>query len=205
VTTTLARSFYSRPALGVARALLGRDLVRTLPDGIVLRARIVECEAYLQDDPASHSFRGRTPTRETMFGPAGHLYVYISYGMHFCMNVVTGRKREGSAVLLRAAEPLEGLERMASLRGLAEPRLLCAGPGRLCQALGITRDQDGTDLVTGGELRIERGTPMGDDDAVVGPRVGLTVAMEQPWRFTVRGSRYLSRGPVRLPGSATAR
>jgi DNA-3-methyladenine glycosylase len=197
----MARSFYARPALVVARALLGRDLVRTLEDGSVLRARIVECEAYRQDDPASHSFNGRTPTRQTMFGPPGHLYVYVSYGMHFCMNVVTGRDGEGSAVLLRAAEPLEGTERMAELRGLDEPRLLLAGPGRLCQGLAITRVQDGTDLVLGDEMHLERGRPVHDVDVVVGPRVGLTVAREQPWRFTVRGSRFLSRGPVKLPGA----
>jgi DNA-3-methyladenine glycosylase len=189
----------------VARALLGRDLVRTLDDGTELRARIVEAEAYRQDDPASHSFKGRTPTRETMFGPPGHLYVYVSYGMHFCMNVVTGRDGEGSAVLLRAAEPLDGSVRMAELRGVGNPRLLCAGPGRLCQALGVSREHDGTDLVEGPDLRIERGTPVGDHDVVIGPRVGLTVAMEQPWRFTIRGSRYVSRGPVRLPGPAAAR
>ncbi|MFN2543419.1 MAG: DNA-3-methyladenine glycosylase [Actinomycetota bacterium] len=201
----LARSFYARPALVVARALLGRELVRTLPDGQVLRARIVEAEAYRQDDPASHSFKGRTPTRVTMFGPPGHLYVYVSYGTHFCMNVVTGRDGEGSAVLLRAAEPMEGLETMAELRRLAEPRLLCAGPGRLCQAVGITRQHDGTDLVQGPDLRVERGRPVADGDVVAGPRVGLTVAMEQPWRFTIRGSRYVSRGPVRLPGTAPGR
>jgi DNA-3-methyladenine glycosylase len=205
LTKTLARSFYARPALVVARALLGRDLVRTLEDGSVLRARIVECEAYRQDDPASHSFNGRTPTRETMFGPPGHLYVYVSYGMHFCMNVVTGRDGEGSAVLLRAAEPIEGIERMIELRGLDIPRLLLAGPGRLCQGLGITRAQDGTDLVVGDELHLERGRPVPGADVVVGPRVGLTVAREQPWRFTVRGSRFLSRGPVKLPGAPNAR
>jgi DNA-3-methyladenine glycosylase len=201
----LARSFYARPALAVARALLGRDLVRTLSGGEVLRARVVECEAYREDDPASHSFKGRTPTRLTMFGPPGHLYVYVSYGMHFCMNVVTGRDGEGNAVLLRAARPLEGIDRMEELRGLSNERLLCAGPGRLCQALAISREQDGTDLVEGAELRIERGRPARDEEVVAGPRVGLTVAMEQPWRFTIRGSRYLSRGPVRLPGTALGR
>jgi DNA-3-methyladenine glycosylase len=195
VARSLARSFYARPSLAVARELLGRDLVRSLEDGTHLRARIVEAEAYREDDPASHSFRGRTARTEVMFGPPGRLYVYVSYGMHFCMNVVTGRDGEGSAVLLRAAEPLEGLDRMAEVRGLDDPRLLCAGPGRLCQALGITRAQDGTDLVAGGELVIERGRPVRDDDVVAGPRVGINVAVEQPWRFHVRGSRFVSRGP----------
>jgi len=205
LTRPLARSFYARPSLAVARGLLGRDLVRTFGDGTQLRARIVECEAYRQDDPASHSYKGRTPTRETMFGPPGHLYVYVSYGMHFCMNVVTGRDGEGSAVLLRAAEPLEGLELMAQLRGLHEPRLLLAGPGRLCQGLAITREHDGTDLVAGGPFTLERGRPVPDKDVVAGPRVGLTVAREHPWRFTIRDSRFVSRGPVRLPGPAEPR
>jgi len=205
VTRSLARSFYSRPSLTVARALLGRHLVRTLEDGSRLRARIVECEAYRQDDPASHSFKGKTSRTAVMFGPPGHLYVYISYGMHFCMNVVTGRDGEGSAVLLRAAEPLGGLDRMAELRGLDDSRLLLAGPGRLCQGLAITRQHDGTDLVSGPELRIERGRPVPDGDVEAGPRVGLTVAREHPWRFTIRGSRFVSRGPVRLPGPADPR
>jgi DNA-3-methyladenine glycosylase len=201
----LARSFYARPSLAVARALLGRDLVRTLEDGTELRARIVECEAYREDDPASHSFKGRTARTDVMFGPPGYLYVYVSYGMHFCMNVVAGRDGEGSAVLLRAAEPLAGQARMAELRGLADPRLLCAGPGRLCQALAIGHTHDGADLVAGTEMGIERGQPVPDAEVVSGPRVGITVAREQPWRFLVRGSPYLSRGQVRLPGPEGAR
>jgi len=195
----LARSFYARPSLAVARAILGRDLVRRLDDGATLRARIVEAEAYREDDPASHSYRGRTARTGVMFGSPGCLYVYVSYGMHACMNVVTGRDGEGSAVLLRAAEPLEGVEHMRTLRGLTDPRLLCAGPGRLCQALAITRGHDGLDLMDGAELWIERGRPVPDADVVVGPRVGIAAAAEQPWRFSIRGSRYVSRGPVRLP------
>jgi DNA-3-methyladenine glycosylase len=117
--------------------------------------------------------------------------------MHVCMNVVTGRDGEGSAVLLRAAEPVDGIEAMAATRGVADLRLLCAGPGRLCQALAITRDHDGTDLVEGDELIIERGRPVPDAEVVVGPRVGITAAAEQPWRFSIRGSRFVSRGPVR--------
>jgi DNA-3-methyladenine glycosylase len=201
----LARSFYARPALAVARTLLGRDLVRAFDDETELRARIVECEAYRQDDPASHSFKGRTARTDVMFGPPGHLYVYVSYGMHVCMNVVTGRDGEGSAVLLRAAEPLEGVQRMMALRGLEDPRLLCAGPGRLCQALGISREHDGADLVEGQILRIERGRPVQEEEVVIGPRVGINVAVEQPWRFLVKGSRFLSRGPVRLPGAKLSR
>ncbi|HXJ66027.1 MAG TPA: DNA-3-methyladenine glycosylase [Actinomycetota bacterium] len=191
----LPRSFYRRPSLEVAPDLLGRTLVRTLQDGTRLAARIVETEAYREDDPASHSFRGRTARTEVMFGPPGHLYVYFTYGMHFCVNVVTGPDGEGSAVLLRAAEPLEGVEWMAAARGVADPRLLCSGPGRLSQAMAIAREQNGIDVVAGRELRIERGLPVAPGEVVHGPRVGISVAVERPWRFVVAGSRFASRGP----------
>src|SRR6266511_3967496 len=123
----LPRSFYRRPSPEVAPDLLGRLLVRPVGDALLI-ARIVEAEAYQEDDPASHSFRGMTARTEVMFGPAGRLYVYFTYGMHFCMNVVTGREGEGSAVLLRAVEPLAGLEWMCHRRGVADPRLICSGP-----------------------------------------------------------------------------
>ena len=198
--TSLPRSFYARPSLEVARDLLGRVLVRVLPDGTRLSGRIVETEAYREDDPASHSFRGRTGRTDVMFGPAGHLYVYFTYGMHFCMNVVTGRDGEGSAVLLRAVEPMEGQGRMAGLRGTADPRLLCSGPGRLCQAFGVDRTQNGADLVRGSAVRIERGTPVRDAEAAAGPRIGIAVAVERPWRFVVATSPGLSRPAPRAPG-----
>jgi len=175
-----------------------------MPDGTRLAGRIVEVEAYRQDDPASHSFKGRTRRTEMMFGPPGHLYVYFTYGAHFCMNVVTGEDGEGSAVLLRAVEPLEGVDEMARRRGLGLPRLLCAGPGRLTQAFGVGRDQNGTDLVAGAEMWIESGAPVADDEVGIGPRVGITSATEQPWRFTVRTSRYLSRAAVVRPATVRA-
>jgi DNA-3-methyladenine glycosylase len=178
----------------VAPDLLGRLLVRTLPDGEQLIARIVESEAYQEDDPASHSYRGLRPHTAVMFGPPGHLYVYRSYGVHWCMNVVTGRDGEGSAVLLRAAEPLDGIERMRQLTGRHDPRLLAAGPGRLTQALAVTREQDGTDLVRGQELVIAEGDPVPDDGVRVATRIGLTVAREQPWRFFEAASPFVSRG-----------
>ena len=203
----LSRSFFARPSLEVARDLLGRVLVRTLPNGRRLAARLVEVEAYRQDDPASHSFRGRTARTDVMFGPPGHLYVYFTYGMHFCMNAVTGADGEGSAVLLRAAEPLEGIDEMARRRGTDGPRLLLAGPARLCEALGIAREHNGLDLVAGAVLHIERGLPVPDADVGAGPRVGITMAMENPWRFVVTDSRYLSRRnpprPSRRPGRLT--
>jgi DNA-3-methyladenine glycosylase len=177
----------------VARDLLGRLLVRTFPDGTRLVSRLVEVEAYRQDDPASHSYRGRTARTDVMFGPPGHLYVYFTYGMHFCMNAVTGKDGEGSAVLLRAAEPLEGLDEMARRRGTANPRLLLAGPARLCEAFGVAREHNGLDLVDGDAMHVERGHPVHDGKVLAGPRVGVTVAMENPWRFVVEDSLYLSR------------
>jgi len=189
----------------VARALLGRVLVHALPDGTRLSGRIVETEAYRQDDPASHSFKGRTARTDVMFGPPGHLYVYFTYGAHFCMNVVTGEDGEGSAVLLRAVEPLEGLAEMARRRGQDLPRLLCAGPGRLCQAFGVAREENGIDLVAGGVMWIEPGAAVPDEEVGVGPRVGITSATDQPWRFAVRTSPYLSRAAVVRPGRVRAR
>jgi DNA-3-methyladenine glycosylase len=191
--TRLPRTFYTRPSLEVARDLLGRIVVRPQPDGARLAGRIVETEAYRQDDPASHSFHGRTARTEVMFGPPGHLYVYFTYGMHFCMNVVTGEDGEGSAVLLRAVEPLEGLPEMSRRRRTADPRLICSGPGRLCQAFGVDRSLNGVDLVAGGELHIETGRPTPDAEVGVGPRVGIRVAVDQPWRFVVEHSPFLSR------------
>ena len=149
----LPRRFYARPSTVVARELLGRVFVRAGRGSARVAARIVETEAYEQTDPASHSFRGLTPRNAVMFGPAGHLYVYFTYGMHFCMNVVTDREGWGSAVLLRAAEPLEGLASMRRRRGTPDVRLLCAGPARLTQAFGIDRRFDGhrfVDLLLGG-------------------------------------------------------
>jgi len=130
-----------------------------------------------------------------MFGPPGHLYVYLSYGMHFAMNVVTGREGEGSAVLLRAVEPVRGLDAMTSARGVADPRLFCSGPGRLTQAFGVDRDHDGLDLTAGEDLFIAAGERVPDGRVGVSPRVGISVARERPWRFFEQGSAYVSRGP----------
>jgi len=177
----------------VARDLLGRLLVRRL-DGEVLVARIVETEAYQQDDPASHSYAGRTARNEVMFGPAGFLYVYFTYGMHYCMNVVTGRVGEGSAVLLRAAEPVSGTAVMARRRGVSSARLLCSGPARLTQAFGVARTENGLDLVDGNELWIAAGRRTPDVGVAVGPRVGIRRAADVPWRYWVAGSPFVSRG-----------
>ncbi|HYT30547.1 MAG TPA: DNA-3-methyladenine glycosylase, partial [Actinomycetota bacterium] len=201
----MPRSFYGRPSATVARDLVGRLLVGNL-GGALVAGRIVECEAYQEDDPASHSFRGPTARNQVMFGPPGRLYVYVSYGVHHCMNVVTGARGSGSAVLLRAVEPLDGLEAMAARRGEARPRLLCSGPGRLTQAYGVGRDQNGLDLVAGTGLWVAAGRPVRGSDVRAGPRVGIRAATERPWRFVEAGSPFVSRGPVspRRTGSATA-
>jgi DNA-3-methyladenine glycosylase len=189
----LSRAFFERPSVEVAPDLLGRLLVRRTPEGVRLVGRIVETEAYREDDPASHSYRGRTPRTEVMFGPPGHLYVYFTYGMHFCMNVVTGSDGEGSAVLLRAAEPLEGLEEMSARRGLTDPRLLCSGPARLAQAFGIVRAHNGADLVNGSELSLLEGRPVPRTRVERTPRIGVRVGLDRRWRFLVRGDPYVSR------------
>ena len=177
----LPRTFFARPATDVAPDLLGHVLVRRLPDGTRLAARLVEVEAYEPDDPGSHAFRGPTPRNEVMFGPPGHLYVYFTYGMHFCMNAVTRRSGEGSAVLLRAGEPLEGLDAMRERRARDRPVELCSGPGRFTQALGIARPENGADLVS-------RDEPVG-----VGIRVGVHDT-SRDWRFWLEGNPYVSRG-----------
>ena len=198
----LPRLFYARPATDVAPALLGHVLVRALPDGTRAAARIVEVEAYGPDDPASHAFRGMTPRNAAMFGPPGHLYVYFTYGMHFCMNVVTGRAGEGTAVLLRAGEPLEGVEGMRSRRGRDRTLDLCSGPGRLTQALGVARSEDGADLVKGDLVWVERGSHPG----VIG--TGIRVGVHETarsWRYWLEGNAFVSRGkpgpptPTRAP------
>lgn len=190
----LPRSFFARPSTAVAPELLGRILVRVMPDGSRLAARLVEVEAYAPDDPASHAYRGETARNSVMFGRAGHLYVYFTYGMHFCCNVVTGLDGEGSAVLLRAAEPLEGLEVMAANRGTGVPRLLCAGPGRLGQAFGITRRDDGADLVRDPAFQLRTGDAVGSRAIGRSTRVGLSVGVRPRWRYFERGNAFVSPG-----------
>ena len=177
----------------MAPELLGRVLVRRLDGGELVAGRIVECEAYQEDDPASHSYRGLTARTEVMFGPPGHLYVYFTYGMHWCCNVVTGQAGEGSAVLLRAVEPVQGIERMRELRdGIANDLLIAAGPGRLTQAFALGKGHNGLDLVTSDELWISAGRRVPAERTQVGPRIGISVARDRPWRFHERGSSFVS-------------
>jgi DNA-3-methyladenine glycosylase len=201
----LPRSFYERPAVAVAPDLLGRVLVRILPDGGRLAGRIVEAEAYEPGDPASHGFRRMTPRNRTMFGAAGHLYVYFTYGNHWMLNVVTRRVGEPSAVLLRALEPLEGLDAMRAARRRDDLAGLCSGPGKLAEALSVDRASDGADLVRGDVIWLEAGSPVGAADVTAGPRVGLSVGVEQAWRFLERGSRFVSKGRPGPPSRSRRR
>lgn len=185
---------FAAPSHEVARRLVG---VTLLVDGI--GGRIVETEAYDRDDPASHSFSGPTPRNAAMFGPPGRVYVYRSYGIHWCLNFVCRAAGHGAGVLIRAIEPTVGLDRMRERRGLQDVRLLCAGPGRVGQALGVDRRLDGLPLDAPPFVLI---AAPDDHPAVlvdVGPRIGISKAVDVPWRFGERGSRFLSRAFGRRP------
>jgi DNA-3-methyladenine glycosylase len=188
----LGREFFARSVHEVAPDLVGVSFLVGGVGGV-----IVEVEAYDGEDPASHGFRGRTARNASMFGPAGHAYVYRSYGIHWCVNLVCGDAGEPEAVLLRAVEPTHGVEEMRARRGVADTRGLCSGPGKLCQALGITREHDGLPLDRAPfELRSRDAIP----EIVTAPRVGITLATELSWRYCLAGSPYLSRP---IPRSAS--
>lgn len=183
--TPLLRGFFARSVHEVAPELVGSTL---LVDDV--GGRVVEVEAYDAEDPASHGFRGETARNRAMFGPPGHAYVYRSYGIHWCLNLVCGSEGIPEAVLVRALEPTHGLERMRERRGLEDERLLCAGPGRLCQALEVTGAHDGRALdeppfaLLAAEERVA---------VARGPRVGITRAADLPWRYGLAGSSFVSR------------
>jgi DNA-3-methyladenine glycosylase len=185
VPKRLTRSFFNRSVLEVAPDLIGATLLFNGVGG-----RLVEVEAYHHTDPAAHSYNGPTERNAIMFGPPGYVYVYRSYGIHWCVNFVCEPADSASAVLIRAIEPTEGLAAMRRRRGLSDARLLCSGPGRLCQALGITRKQNGLDLTT---PPFELFARDGEVEVIAGPRIGLTKAVEKPWRYGEKGSRFLSK------------
>lgn len=181
----LDAAFFDRPVVEAARDLIGAELLVDGVGGIV-----VETEAYDRDDPASHSVNGPSERNAAMFGPAGRAYVYRSYGLHWCLNVVCGPAGHGAAILIRALEPTRGLDLMRARRGAVPDRLLCAGPGRLTQALGVTRSHDAMPLdrppfgLTGASM---------PHPVLVGPRIGISRNADVPWRFGLAGSRWLSR------------
>ncbi|MEA2977785.1 MAG: DNA-3-methyladenine glycosylase [Alphaproteobacteria bacterium] len=181
----LHRAFFDRSVHAVAPDLIGATLLFKGVGGV-----IVEVEAYHHTDPAAHSYRGRTERNAVMFGPPGHAYVYRSYGIHWCLNFVCEGEGTASAVLIRALEPLQGLPVMRRRRGLSDIRLLCSGPGRLCEALGVNRAHDGLALDSPPfELRARAEAV----EIVAGPRIGITKAAEKPWRYGLPGSRFLSK------------
>ncbi|WP_017974603.1 DNA-3-methyladenine glycosylase [Actinopolyspora halophila] len=190
----MTRSELAQDPLRVARCLLGSELWSTSPEGEV-GVRLVEVEAYRGgDDPASHCYRGRTARNSVMFGPAGHLYVYFVYGMHFCINVVCSQDGVPGAVLLRAGEVLSGSALARNRRpAVRKDTALASGPARLAGALGITREHNGTDLVAADSpLRLFRGAGVDDEEVRSGPRVGVSTATELPWRSWVHGSPAVS-------------
>jgi DNA-3-methyladenine glycosylase len=191
--------FYARPVLEVAPDLIGCVVRHEACSGM-----IVEAEAYHDSEPACHAFVGLTPRTATLFGPPGRAYVYRSYGVHALLNAVCEPEGVGAAVLIRALEPIDGIDLMRQRRGLEPVRALCSGPGKLTQALGIWLDYNGVDLARG-PIRIEpRPRAWRDVEIVADERIGINKAVELPWRFSAAGSRFLSR-PVRGAGPTTRR
>ena len=191
----LPRHFYLRPTLQVARALLGKVIVHRTESGF-LSGRIVETEAYHgSTDPASHAYRGKTGRNSAMFSLGGTLYVYFTYGMHFCANVVTGDEGKAGAVLIRGVEPIEGIDLMRQNRDFADDgkdRQLTNGPAKFCQAFGIAREQNGTDLC-GKLIFITNTLSMAPKHVGTSSRIGITTGREKQWRFFIKGNGYVSK------------
>ncbi len=189
----LPRSFYSRKTITVAKELLGKIIVRRIGKTL-LSGIIVETEAYLFDDPASHSFRGMTERNKVMFGEPGHLYVYFTYGMHYCANVVTNKIGIGEAVLIRAVEPVEGIRKMTALRSTRRPvppEQLTNGPAKFAQAFGLSKEHSGVDL-TIGDIFLAEGEPIPRAGIVTTTRIGISSAKEELRRFYRKGNPWVS-------------
>jgi len=193
VSHPLGREFYERDVVEVARDLIGCVVEHDGASGV-----IVETEAYHDSEPACHAFAGLTPRTATLFGPPGRAYVYRSYGVHAMLNAVSEEEGVGAAALIRALEPVEGISGMRARRGVERLRDLCSGPGKLTQALGVSLGLNGVDLASGPVLIRSRPAAWQDVAIVAGPRIGITKAVELPWRFCAAGSRFLSRraGPA---------
>jgi len=189
VSAPLSADFYDRPVLEVARDLIGCVVMHAGASGL-----IVETEAYHDSEPACHAFVGLTARTRTLFGPPGRAYVYRSYGIHALLNAVCEPEGVGAAVLIRALEPLQGIELMRARRGLDRPEQLCSGPGKLTQALGIELGENGTPLTGAGPVAIHPRPPVWDNvELVASRRIGITKAVELPWRFCARGNAHVSR------------
>jgi DNA-3-methyladenine glycosylase len=186
--TALTRTFFNRSVHAIAPDLIGTTLLFNGVGGV-----IAEVEAYHQADPASHSYGGRTTRNAVMFGPPGHVYVYRSYGIHWCVNFVCEAKGSAAAVLIRALIPTEGIDKMRRRRGMTDLPDLCSGPGKLCQALGITGEHNGLAINAGPFRLLASNGDTGTIDIAVGVRIGISKAVEEPWRYGLRGSRFLSK------------
>ncbi|MDH4199391.1 MAG: DNA-3-methyladenine glycosylase [Spirochaetia bacterium] len=189
----LAESFYKQDTISLAKNLLGKIFIRKL-DGQILAGKIVETEAYHQQgDPSCHAHNGKTRRNAVMFEPPGHLYVYFTYGMHYCMNIVAEPEGIAAAVLIRSLEPLEGIEMMQKLRGnKIECKNLCNGPAKLCQAFDITKQQNGY-FLEGKDIFISDAPSIAEQDIVITTRIGISQGKELPWRFYIKNNMYVSK------------
>jgi DNA-3-methyladenine glycosylase len=186
--------FFRQSTIRVAREILGGYLVRE-HNGSTFVGRIVEAEAYLHNDPACHAYRGMTDRTRVMFGQAGLGYIYFTYGMHHCFNIVTNEEGIGEAVLIRALEPVKGTEEMYALREKAKRDVdLLSGPGKICQAFSLTRSESGVDLIESDTIFLEQGKLKKNESVGVTSRIGLTVAVEKPWRFFIKDNPFVSKG-----------
>ncbi len=193
ISEALPQAFYNRSTLAVARDLLGKRLIRFDDNDTVLSGIIVETEAYIgQDDPACHAARGRTQRTELMFGPPGYAYIYFIYGMYYCLNAVTEATDFPAAVLIRAVEPESGIEAMKERRKRDKLKELTNGPGKLCQAFGLDKSQNGFNL-SEKPLIIANAPAIPEANIAASPRVGISVAKERPWRFYVKDNRFVSK------------
>ena len=190
----IERKFYSRNTIDVAKDLLGKILVRII-DGKVISGTIVESEAYRStDDPASHSHRGKTERNSVMFGEVGHAYVYFTYGNHYCLNIVAKEDNTpAGAVLIRAIEPIEGVSFMRRYRKTSDPYNLTSGPGKLTQALKVTKRQNGVDVTKKEELYVVNGKHIDESEIVATSRIGIRVALDKPWRFLIADNEFVSK------------